>query len=122
MLMRCKSVIDSVLHANGITAIFLVLIVTVNSVWAIEHSELNVRGNFSIANSTKSASAGTSSTSFNATENGISSPKVLSRRKRYIAFPEGSSFSVSFNNLYNSFELFAANRISLNQMAPNLFE
>lgn len=35
----------------------------------------------------------------NKTENisGNGSPKLLSRRKRYIAFPEGSSFSVRTN-------------------------
>lgn len=33
------------------------------------------------------------------TLHGNGSPKLLSRRKRYIAFPEGSSFSVGINRM-----------------------
>lgn len=91
-----KSVIDSVLNANGITSIWLVLMVIANSMHAVECADLNTPGNDLIANVTAAAP------SLNATENatGIRSPKVLSRRKRYVAFPEGSSFSVGLHFIY----------------------
>lgn len=103
MLMWSKSVIDSVFIGNGITAISLILIITVNSVFAIERGDLNFPGNDLIANTTNSGNQTGATSNFNATESGAEfrSSKILSRRKRYIAFPEGSSFSVYFFFLSN---------------------
>lgn len=97
MLMWSKSVTDSVFVGNGITAISLILIITVNSVFAIERGDLNFPGNL-IANTTNSGNQSGATSNSNATETGAEfrSSKILSRRKRYIAFPEGSSFSVYF--------------------------
>lgn len=60
-------------------------------------------GAVAMANHTTNAiTAKSTSTSGSKTLNPIqsmSSTKVLSRRKRFIAFPEGSSFSVSFSRI-----------------------
>lgn len=79
---------DRILNAKSIKSILLVSVIVVNSVYGTENIEQSIHGSDSITNGTES--------SHNGTENvpEISSPKVLSRRKRYVAFPEGSSFSV----------------------------
>lgn len=76
---------DTILSAHRITSIVLIIIVVVHSVHSIENIEQNMPESDSVTNSTQ-----------NSRENirDISSPKVLSRRKRFVAFPEGSSFSV----------------------------
>lgn len=60
--------------------------VMLHSVHSIENFQRHNPGSDSITNSTQNSRE-------NLSEH--SSPKVLSRRKRYVAFPEGSSFSVS---------------------------
>lgn len=79
------------MDARRVTFILIVLtIVAVHSVCCINE---NFDQNISESDSTPK----------NSTQNSrdddvkeITTPKVLSRRKRYVAFPEGSSFSVAF--------------------------
>lgn len=84
-----QSVMDSVLNGKSVTSALLVLIVTMNTVHGTQQSDGNITdGNWSTHGV---------ETAINRTEimGRMSSSKVLSRRKRYVAFPEGSSFSVS---------------------------
>lgn len=82
----CKyKTMDTIVNVPRITSILLILIiVVVHSACSIEQ---NISASDTVTNFTQ-----------NPGDNGreISSPKVLSRRKRYVAFPEGSSFSVGF--------------------------
>lgn len=77
------------MNVRRMTTILLVLtLVVVHSVCSVENLDQNIPASDLI----------TTDSTQNSTENvrKINSPKVLSRRKRYVAFPEGSSFSVSF--------------------------
>lgn len=74
-------------NVTMLTSVLLVLFVVVQCVDCIENMR-NISGSNSITNHTKF----TQNQVDNVAEK--RSPKVLSRRKRYVAFPEGSSFSV----------------------------
>lgn len=80
---------DIVLNVKSVTSALLVLILTLNTVYSNEQFD----GNMAVSNVTTNGLK----TSLNRTESvgKMSGSKVLSRRKRYVAFPEGSSFSVS---------------------------
>lgn len=78
---------DRNINAKQLASILVALFVGVNGVYCTENIE-----NVSVANSITNDTKLTQNTTDNVPE--ISSPKVLSRRKRYVAFPEGSSFSV----------------------------
>lgn len=99
--MWMPSIVGSVLNANSIsTSTVLVLIVTL-SVHFTKAADQHIDGTMVIANHTTNAitpSATADETEPNPMQNTMSSTKVLSRRKRFIAFPEGSSFSVSCLN------------------------
>lgn len=104
--MWIQSTVGSVLNAKSIsTSTVLVLIITLDVMIATTAAaavadavnDEHIDGTMDIANHTTNAIATptTGGTALNPIQS-ISSTKVLSRRKRFIAFPEGSSFSVSF--------------------------
>lgn len=90
-MMWNQSVMDRVLNVKSITSVIIVLIVTMN----FAQTDDSTRGNVAVTNFMINE---TTTTTLQRTESAtkMSSSKILSRRKRFIAFPEGSSFSVSF--------------------------
>lgn len=97
--MWTQSTVGSVFNAKSIsTSTILVLIITLDVLFATTTADSvddkHIDGTVAIANHTI-ATAITGGTALNPIQS-MSSTKVLSRRKRFIAFPEGSSFSVSF--------------------------
>lgn len=105
--MWIQSIVGCVSNAKSIsTSTLLVLMITLDLVCAVTKataatSDRYINGAVTIANHTTNAITSKSTTTGPTALNPIqstSSIKVLSRRKRFIAFPEGSSFSVSFTN------------------------
>lgn len=94
-----QSVMDSVLNAKSVIFTLLVLIVTTSNGLSAEQAGPNQPESNSTTIETK-APLNSSISQPDSTQ-----PKLLSRRKRFVAFPEGSSFSVSSHNY---FELFAS--------------
>lgn len=94
-----QSVMDTVLNAKSVVFMVLVLIVTTSNGLSAEQDGLNQPG----SNSTLIGTKAVLNTSISQPDS--THPKLLSRRRRFVAFPEGSSFSVSSHNHLNCLHL-----------------
>lgn len=93
-LMWIQSIVGSVLNVRSIsisTTLVLIITLDIHAIVADKYIGRSVV----IVNHTTDAIPTTTGTALKPIES-VSSTRVLSRRKRFIAFPEGSSFSVAF--------------------------